>query len=176
MKNFLSTASAPSFDDPLEMLLACHGKIEAQCATLQKLLPHLATHGGDVAAQQAAQGILRYFDSAGQYHHQDEEQDLFPMLRATQHTEAVQLIARLLQEHGVLEVAWRDLRPCLVELQQGRSNTLNSEIAQRFITGYQNHIALENPQLLPLAQQLLTAAQLSALGKSMAQRRGVASH
>jgi len=30
----------------------------------------------------AAQGILRYFDTAGQLHHQDEEQDLFPALHA----------------------------------------------------------------------------------------------
>lgn len=172
MKNFLNTAHAPSFDDPLEMLLACHGKIQTQCATLQKLLPHLATHGCDVAAQQAAQGILRYFDTAGQYHHQDEELDLFPMLRATQNSEAAQLMARLLQEHLALEAAWKNLRPCLVAIQQGQADSLDAAIADTFIAGYQNHIALENPQLLPLAKQLLTSTQLANLGISMSKRRG----
>ena len=38
--------SAPSagFEAPLEMLSACHLRIERQCATLRRLVPHLATH------------------------------------------------------------------------------------------------------------------------------------
>jgi len=36
----------------------------------------------DQQAQQTAQGILRYFDTAGQFHHQDEEGNSFPTLLA----------------------------------------------------------------------------------------------
>ena len=38
-------APAPGFDEPLEMLHACHGRIQAQLATLEKLVPHLAREG-----------------------------------------------------------------------------------------------------------------------------------
>ncbi len=45
---------------------------------LQKLAAHLPVHGCDQQVQQAAQGILRYFDTAGQFHHQDEEEIYSP--------------------------------------------------------------------------------------------------
>ena len=69
-----------SFEVPLEMLAACHQRIVQQCDTLNRLLPHLAAHGADLQAQQAAQAVLRYFDQAAVDHHADEEQDLFPAL------------------------------------------------------------------------------------------------
>ena len=71
MTSFTSGETAPSFDHPLEMLHACHGKIQQQLDTLQKLASHLPVHGCDQQVQQAAQGILRHFDTAGQFHHQD---------------------------------------------------------------------------------------------------------
>jgi hypothetical protein len=42
---------AAGFEVPLEMLSACHGRIERQCQTLLRLAPHLATHGPDQAAR-----------------------------------------------------------------------------------------------------------------------------
>ncbi len=62
---FTPVEAAPSFDHPLEMLHACHDKILRQCDTLKKLAAHLPGNGCDQQARQAAQGILRYFDSAG---------------------------------------------------------------------------------------------------------------
>jgi hypothetical protein len=58
--------SLPHFDEPLEMLEACHDTIEAQPAALENLVPHVAVHGADAAARKAAQGVMRYFDTAGQ--------------------------------------------------------------------------------------------------------------
>src|SRR3989338_8046760 len=76
MISFASGEAAPSFDHPLEMLHVCHGKIQRQLSTLQKLVTYLPAHGCDQQVQQAAQGILRYSDTAGQFHHQDEEENL----------------------------------------------------------------------------------------------------
>ncbi len=81
MNAWLGNASAPTFAVPLEMLRACHGRILAQCSTLLKLQQYL-----DGQARQAAQSILRHFDSAGQYRHQDEGLYLFPLLLATTST------------------------------------------------------------------------------------------
>lgn len=171
MNNLIGGTAAPSFDDPLEMLLACHGRIQAQCATLNKLLAHLPQHGCDTQAQQAARAIMRYFDSAGRHHHDDEEKDLFPLLRASSSSEAHALVTRLLGEHQVMDAAWQRLRSYLTGLADGKLAALDAAAAEHFIGVYDRHIALENSQLLPLAKQLLTAAQLETLGRSMAARR-----
>ncbi len=166
-------AFVPSFDNPLEMLLACHGKIQAQCVTLRKLLQHLSSHGCDTQVRQAAQAILRYFDTAGQNHHDDEEQDLFPRLLATPNTDVHELIARLLDEHKVMDMTWQQLRPLLLAIAEGRSEKLDIKAVEHFIQVHDRHISLENAQLLPQAAMLLDHIQLEELGKSMAARRGV---
>ena len=176
MISFTSSESAPSFDDPLEMLRACHGKILRQCDTLQKLAAHLdregcAIEGFDVQAQQAAQGILRYFDTAGQFHHQDEEQDLFPALRASAGVDTA-LLERLLSEHIVMLSAWDALRPVLMLLAEGKQVTLDAALARKFVSSYTDHIATENAQLLPMAARLLSPQQLEAIGRKMSERRG----
>ena len=43
--HLLSDPAAPSFDDPLGMLSACHRRIERQLATLARLQRHLPEHG-----------------------------------------------------------------------------------------------------------------------------------
>lgn len=173
MNSLFGSAAAPTFDDPLEMLRACHGRIEAQCVTLDRLLTHLATQGNDVQASQAARAILRYFDTAGQYHHQDEEQDLFPQLLATRDQAVASLIDSLLQEHKGMEDAWQSLRPMLIGIAEDQANSLDADIAHHFIDVYARHIAVENGRLLPLAATLLSDTQQRAIGHSMAARRGV---
>lgn len=171
MSTLIGATPAPGFDDPLEMLLACHERIRAQCTTLEKLMLHLPAHGCDLQARQAAQAILRYFDTAGQHHHDDEEQDLFPQLRASNDSTALALVTRLLDEHQVMDAAWQQLRPYLAALSEATATTLDAVTARRFIDVYDRHITLENAQLIPLAQRLLSAEQLETLGNSMAARR-----
>jgi hemerythrin-like domain-containing protein len=173
MTNFPGMTDAPGFDDPLEMLEVCHGRIQAQCATLEKLRLHLPVHGCDRQAQQAAQAILRYFDTAGQHHHDDEEQDLFPLLLASGNLAAQQLIAHLLEKHTELNAAWENLRGVLKGIAAGEVAMLSDDIVRHFIAVYQTHIELENSQLLPLAKDLLTPAQIETLGRKMSARRGV---
>ena len=171
-----SGANAPTFDDPLEMLLACHGKILRQCDTLQKLSGHLKTHGSDAQARLAAHGILRYFDTAGQFHHQDEEENLFPALRATAGAESElldALLQRLLKEHVEMLAAWDELRAVLLQIAEGMNVRLDERLAKRFIDAHTVHIAVENSELLPLAARLLTSEQLRQIGACMAARRGV---
>ena len=74
-------APAPAFDEPIEMLAACHERIEAQLCTLEKLIPHVSAKGADTAAREAATQVMRYFDTAGANHHRDEDEDVFPLLR-----------------------------------------------------------------------------------------------
>jgi len=171
MKDLLP--AAPTFDQPLKMLYACHDRIRAQCETLHRLVSYLLEQGNDTQATQAARAILRYFDTAGQHHHQDEEQDLFPALLAEGDSEAAKHVARLLEEHQALDAAWQALRPQLAALAEERGNTLDAGIATHFIDRYTHHIAFENGSLLPLAQTLLDAKTLERIGRNMAIRRGL---
>lgn len=175
MISFTSIEAAPSFDHPLEMLHACHDKILRQCDTLQKLVAHLPGNGCDQQARQAAQGILRYFDSAGQFHHLDEEEDMFPALRLSAGSGQVQLerlLERLLSEHAVMLAAWNTLRPVLLRLADGVDTQLSATLTENFIGSYTKHIAVEERDLLPLAARLLNPLQTALIGKRMAQRRG----
>jgi|GEM_PF-2722120 len=102
--DLFSEATAPAFDDPLGMLLACHRRIERQLATLARLQRHLPEHGCDVDARAAARGILRYFDTAAPSHHADEEVSVFPRLRGAVPGRADMLVADLERRVGELEV------------------------------------------------------------------------
>ena len=173
MFNISNETTAPTFNAPLEMLHACHDRIMDQCATLQKLLQHLPTHGCDVQAQQAAQAVMRYFDTAGQFHHQDEEVDLFPLLRAAHNADAEALIKRLLEEHQLMDAQWSNLRTQLQGIAEEKSAVLEKKLVADFSLAYGRHVMLENMQLLPLAAQLLSQQQQSDIGKKIAERRGV---
>lgn len=164
--------TSPSFDHPLEMLLACHGKILQQCDTLGKLTLRLAMSGCDEQVQQAAAGILRYFDTAGQFHHQDEEENLFPALRNCP-TVNIDLLQKLLFEHISLLAVWHDLRKVLIKLSAGENVLLETTLVEEFINSYTKHIITENKELLPLAARLLSEQQLALIGRKMAERRGV---
>ena len=167
-------AVAPGFDQPLDVLLACHGRFEKQCATLEKLLVHLPEHGSDAEVQQAARAILNYFDTAAVHHHDDEERNLFPLLEQAGSGEWCELVELLTGEHDDLAQLWCALRPPLQAIAQGETVTLNVIHAERFIALNRSHIAFENERVLPLARQILSAAALQSLGRAMAARRGVA--
>jgi hemerythrin-like domain-containing protein len=171
--------AAPSLDEPIEMLAACHGRIAEQCHTLSRLVEHLGSHGVDEQASQAAQAVIRYFDTAGENHHRDEEEDLFPVLRrfaGRRSLEVEVMLAALLMEHDRMRALWRDmLRPQLVAISELRPATLDAAQVQQFAKLYTNHIDRENVELLPLARAVLGDGELKRLGESMAARRGVKS-
>lgn len=171
-----NSGTAPSFEHPLEMLHACHGKILQQCDTLEKLSAYLDEHNCNEAAQQAAQGILRYFDTAGKFHHQDEELDLFPVLRVKAEPDRLKidaLLNRLLSEHIEMMSAWDELRIALLDIAGGRNTLLPKPMLYRFIDIHRSHIACEESELLPWAARLLESQQITELGTSMSMRRGV---
>lgn len=161
---------APSFDDPLAMLRACHERILAQCATLRQLLDHIQAQGVDQAAREASAQVVRYFSTAARDHHQDEERDLFPLLRAAGGA-STDVLARLEQDHEAMETTWTELE----DLLRHRLESLpaHAPLIMAFASLYARHIALENDDLLPRARSSLTQDQLAALGVRMAQRRSV---
>jgi hemerythrin-like domain-containing protein len=171
--DLFSEVTAPAFDDPLGMLLACHRRIERQLATLARLQRHLPEHGCDVDARAAARGILRYFDTAAPSHHADEEASVFPRLRDAAPGRAGMLVADLEREHAALAARWRHLRPRLAAIAAGVRANLSPKEAADVRTAYAAHIAREEGELIPLAARTFDAASLAAIGNEMAARRGV---
>ncbi len=181
MSNTFPGHSSPAvgFEVPLEMLAACHLRVQDQCATLLRLVPHLAAHGSDRAAQEAATAVMRYFDTSARHHHDDEERDLFPaLLESMAGSDAVclrELTEALTAQHRELEARWKALRAVLAQVAAGQAVPLAPEQVAGFTRIYEQHIAREEAELLPMAQRLLTEAELDRIGLSMRLRRAVPS-
>lgn len=171
------SAPAASFEVPLEMLAACHQRVQRQCATLRRLPEHLAAHGADADARSAAVAVMRYFDTAAVHHHADEEADLFPaLIESMAGSDAVclhEMIDGLQAEHRTLEGHWRRLRVLLAEIAEGRRNTLAEADVLPLIELYESHIEREEAELLPMAARLLDDAALEQIGRAMRLRRGI---
>ena len=165
---------APSFDEPLELLSACHERIEAQLRTLERLVPHLQANGADAAARQAAQAVLRYFNTAGRLHHEDEEADLFPLLRTRAaergRDEIAGVLDELEREHRTMETQWQRLSAALTAVLAG-DGRLDPGETSGFAALYRRHIERESTAILPFATQALAEPERRTLGERMAARR-----
>ena len=171
--------SAPSFDQPIAVLKHCHDRIRKQLATLDKLLPHLAAHGADEQARQAAAAVLKYFDKAAHLHHDDEEQDLVPMLASVaQGADAAlldQLVPTILDEHRQMDGMWQNLHEELTAVAAGTGSTLSAVTVQQFGSMYLAHMEREEANIAPMAKRLFSPEQMATLGAAMQRRRGIMS-
>lgn len=170
--------SVPGFDQPIAVLKHCHDKIRKQLTTLQNLLGHLAQHGNTADAQQAAKAVLQYFNKAAHLHHDDEEQDLMPMLQATATGDDAALLSTLVPEiladHQRMDQAWLTLRPELDAIAAGTGTQLAAEGVAAYVAAYQAHMSKEEGHLAPMAKRLFSAQQMERLGTAMQRRRGIA--
>jgi hemerythrin-like domain-containing protein len=169
--------SLPGFDEPLEMIEACHDRIEAQLGTLERLVPHVAAHGPDAAARQAAQAVMRYFDTAGEAHNQDEDEDLFPLVRAAAARDGRHEIGATLyeleREHENMDRLYSEVRARLDAIATGEAErgALDADLVARFAWIYRRHMQLESDLVLPYARQALESGECAMLAERMTARR-----
>ena len=170
----LHPAPAAGFDQPFALLDACHERVQRSLALLLRLADHLARHGADAQAADAARDVMRYFELAAPLHHEDEERHVLPRLRALGH---LALAQRLAEEHAALAAQWRSVREALQDVAQGRWAAAHAGAAARdwpaFVQRYHEHIALEDTQAFALCRDALDDAQARSMGEEMAARRGV---
>ena len=168
----LHAGPAAGFDEPFEMLDACHQRVERMLVLIERLGAHLPTHGADEQAQQAARDVMRYFDLAAPHHHEDEERHVLPLLR----TQGMGALAdQVLQQHAAMAAAWAGVRLVLSAVAQGRWPEGNLDIAAQwraFAALYREHIALEEREVFPAARLQIDADGLRAMADEMARRRG----
>ncbi|MCD2514988.1 pyridoxamine 5'-phosphate oxidase [Massilia sp. G4R7] len=170
--------TAPDFDQPIAVLKHCHNRIRKQLSTLDKLLAHLPEFGADEQARQAAAAVLKYFEKAAHLHHDDEEQDLIPMLRAVAQGEDAATLQALapviLQDHKDMDALWQDLHEQLTLIAEGTSTALSASAVQRFCQRYAAHMEREESTMAPMALRLFSPEQMTQLGQAMQRRRGIA--
>jgi pyridoxamine 5'-phosphate oxidase len=176
--NDLLPDAAPGFDQPVAVLKHCHGRIRKQLATMEKLLSHLPEHGADEQARQAAAAVLKYFDKAAHLHHDDEEQDLIPMLLAVAQGEDAATLQALapviLQDHQDMDAMWQDLHEQLAAIADGSGAAVSASAVQRFAQRYLAHMEREESDIAPMAVRLFSPEQMAQLGSAMQLRRGLA--
>jgi pyridoxamine 5'-phosphate oxidase len=169
--------TAPDFNQPIAVLKHCHDRIRKQLATLDQLLAHLPQHGADAEAQKAAQAILKYFNHAAHLHHDDEEQNLMPMLQATARDADLALLESLvpgiLADHAAMDQDWALLKPQLEQIALGAGTALSSDQVRRFCDAYAAHMVKEEGNIAPMAKRLFSPEQMAQLGSAMQVRRGL---
>ena len=173
-----SSAPAP-LDRPLATLMECHDRIRAQCDILRRLASQLPADGWDGPARKyAAANLLWFFGTTGRHHHEDEETDLFPAMIAAATGSYAERVASLVQQleaqHRELEDAWMHLSVNVKKIADGDASVLDALEVARFTAAYREHSALEETELIPLAELILSAPECAVVGRSMARRRGLA--
>lgn len=161
------------------MLSDCHKRIRYFLHDLTRLAEE-ATHL-DPAQRVALERALRYFRESGPRHTADEEESLFPRLRA--------------MNNGRLDATFVKIEA--LEADHQRANKAHSTvdaIGIRWLADgvigdeeaaclqaqlrelaelYEHHLAVEDVELFPSAAALLSDEDKTALGREMAKRRGL---
>lgn len=167
---------AAGFDQPFEMLAACHERVQRSLGLLQRLVDHAEAHGADTQAREAAADVLRYFERAAPAHHEDEERHVVPLLQASADPRAHAAARQLLDDHAAIRRLWAALAPLLQSLAAGTlpdAPRLRTA-AQAFVEVHAGHLQLEDGFAFPHAEQALRAQgspALQAMGDEMAARR-----
>lgn len=163
----------------MALLLACHDKVRRFAQLLLRLQDHLAQHGCDGHARDAAQSVLRYFDVAAPLHHADEDEDLYPALQALGDLGLNTRIQALSKEHDELTNLWGAVSPQLRQLAcmeadmatgQSVGKVLPDALVHRFATRYVAHAAAEESDVYPAAQRL-SVETLARIAEAMVARR-----
>lgn len=172
-----------SFDQPLGLLSDCHRRIENFLEMLIRVLDQSNQASAPLSDEQrrALEAALRYFAVAAPRHTQDEEQSLFPRMRASSGASAAQAFERLdALEHDHREA---DAAHAAVDrlgrqwLEAGVLAPPDSKEVNHLLHKlhdlYARHIELEDKELFPLAARLLDEKRLQQVGSEMAERRGL---
>ncbi|HEY1240089.1 MAG TPA: hemerythrin domain-containing protein [Bryobacteraceae bacterium] len=169
------------FTDPIGMLSDCHRRIER----FLRVLLTIATEqqGGPLSGEQKAafDAALNYFRNAAPQHTADEEESLFPRLRRIESAEmqsTLEQIDALEHDHERADASHQEVERLGREwLKRGQ---LPGEDAKRLASLlaelselYEHHIALEDREIFPCANRLLSPEDRTAVGAEMAGRRGI---
>jgi hemerythrin-like domain-containing protein len=149
-----------------------HAALAAMLRSIQLLLAQHRRQGTlpDFAALRA---MIFYVDEfPEQRHHKIESQLLFPKLRARTPLSR-DLLDRLDHEHACGERNIRELEHTLLgfEMMGEPRRAAFERTAERYVEFYLAHMALEEKEILPLAERMLTDADWAELDEAFGSHR-----
>lgn len=160
------------------MLSDCHRRIERFLQILVTVAEQ--ARGAELSAdeREAFEAALRYFQIAAPKHTGDEEESLFPRLRASKNDTVAILLGKLESDHLEADKLHQEVDDLGRRwLQDGRLAEEHSvriiTALQRLMSIYQQHISVEDNELIPTAAKILTAAEIKEIGRETAARRAV---
>lgn len=164
------------FDDPIGMLTDCHRRIENFLRVLD-LVCHRAK-GRKLTEEEssAVQASLDYFRRGGRRHTADEEESLFPRLRAQLSESDLKEIEGLEHEHEFadgLHTEVDDLYSRWIStgtLSDADSAHLAKAVGE-LVHMYQGHIRIEEDIVFPRAAKVLDPPTVQAIGNEFRLRR-----
>jgi hemerythrin-like domain-containing protein len=175
----IGSKGQPGFDEPFELMMDCHRRIEHFLAILERVVDRSDDGPLAPAARSAVEAALRYFRHAAPKHTADEEESLLPRLRELDDPSAKQLLdeaEELEAEHRHAEKLHASVDGVFVEWIEAEGISPEKRSAmQRDLESlrslYQRHIAFEDQELFPRAAAILTAKNHADIGREMAARR-----
>ena len=159
--------------EPLDYIFAEHFRQRVLCNALDEIADQ------ERPDRQMIEAVLRFLRVDFAPHMQDEEHDLFPLLRRRAEPEdrIDDVIGQLTQEHAADRLDAKLITEGLSKVLAGKAATGPAsslgKLLHRFAENERNHLTLENAIILPLARVRLTADDLRNMAKQMAARRGV---
>ncbi len=123
--------------------------------------------------------VLNHFATAGIKHTQDEEESLFPRIRAYNETivsEVFDVVERLELQHTGAASIEKSLGKLYLGMAADEEFDWNkvelfADLSESLYDLYRPHIQIENEFVFPAAGKLLSVEELFEVGKEMYQRR-----
>ena len=162
----------PVAEQPLEHLVACHRRILHRVEVLERV--GSALDSDPASALSALRNTLRFFDVTARLHTEDEEESVFPRMRARLSADEMAYVDSLEAEHREKEAVFASLKALAAELESEVTSDRVAryrELSARLCALYRSHIASEDDVLVRLGRNVLTSAELHAIRAEMRERR-----
>ena len=164
------------FDDPIGMLTDCHRRIEHFQNILFVVVGRAQGRVLSREETEAVHAALQYFRVGGERHTADEEESLFPRIRAELGSGTLEELERLEDDHAAaagLQAAVEALY--LKWISEGSLNEFDTQqlvsSTQSLKQLYEAHIQVEEKLVFPRAAQLLESETVQAMGREFRARR-----
>lgn len=164
------------FDDPISMLKDCHRRIEHFLGILFLVADRARGRVLSDEEKAAVQAALHYFRVGGQRHNADEEESLFPRMRAQCAAEEVNEIGGLEHDHRHAEGLHAEVERLYSDwIADGRldcdeEGALASATTQ-LKSLYEKHIETEEHVVFPRAAKALNPQAIAEIGQEFRNRR-----
>ena len=173
-------ARTHTFSDPTGLLTDCHRRVEMFMASLMAVAQLCEIDLSD-EVRHSLELALRYFREAAHKHTADEEQSLFPRLRAIDNPElkvALGALDGLEEDHRWAEPLHRLVNELGTQcLRAGKLSSPDADqfrgATQRLYEMYQRHIEVEEQVVFPIAKKVLSPELKAEMAKEMESRRGL---